>query len=174
MKITKNRELIKLLPREAVIFAKKYFEGKPIVACEVGVFFGEHAKSINDNLNINKLYLIDPYAEYNEKDTSLLLKKAKRKAHKINKKGNEVWIENIFHGKELDLGELDFLYIDGDHTYEGIKKDLMIYTNFVKDGGIIAGHDIQHPPVAKAVIEFAHKNKLNVVFGDRRDWWIIK
>lgn len=42
---------------------------------------------------------------------------------------------------------LDFLFIDGDHTYEGVKLDFDKYSKLVKKGGIIALHDIkEHPP----------------------------
>jgi predicted O-methyltransferase YrrM len=37
---------------------------------------------------------------------------------------------------------LDFLFIDGDHTYEGVKKDFEMYSGLVKDGGVIAFHDV--------------------------------
>ena len=52
--------------------------------------------------------------------------------------------------------ELDFLFIDGDHTYEGVKKDFKLYSPLVKKGGIIAFHDIVvHPPeTGCAVSEF--------------------
>jgi predicted O-methyltransferase YrrM len=44
------------------------------------------------------------------------------------------------------LGErkIDFLFIDGDHTYEGVKKDFEMYSSLVRNGGIIALHDIVH------------------------------
>jgi len=37
---------------------------------------------------------------------------------------------------------LDFLFIDGDHSYEGVKKDFEMYSPLVKKEGIIAFHDI--------------------------------
>lgn len=37
---------------------------------------------------------------------------------------------------------LDFLFIDGDHTYAGVKKDFEDYGPLVRAGGIIAFHDI--------------------------------
>ncbi len=41
---------------------------------------------------------------------------------------------------------LDFMLIDGDHTYEGVKKDFEMYSPLVRKGGIIAFHDIcEHP-----------------------------
>jgi len=42
----------------------------------------------------------------------------------------------------LGNGKLDFLFIDGDHTYEGVKKDFEMYGPLVRSGGIIAFHDI--------------------------------
>ena len=36
---------------------------------------------------------------------------------------------------------IDFVFIDGDHTYVGVKKDIIAWLPKVKPGGIIAGHD---------------------------------
>jgi len=49
--------------------------------------------------------------------------------------------------KALEYGMIDFLFIDGDHTYEGVKMDFEMYSPLVREGGIIAFHDIiEHPP----------------------------
>lgn len=46
----------------------------------------------------------------------------------------------------LDKKKIDFLFIDGDHTYEGVKKDFEMYSQLVNETGIIAFHDIAvHP-----------------------------
>ena len=169
-----NRELIRFFPREAVKFAKQYFKGKKINACEVGVYFGEHARSMNKELNIKNLYLIDPYIEYGDEKTQEHLNKAKETAHRTNRKGNEVWIENISYETTLNLLPLDFLYIDANHEYDAVKRDLQIYYPFVKKGGIIAGHDIQYKGVSDAVIEFCLDNNMDLHIGDRRDFWFIK
>ena len=47
----------------------------------------------------------------------------------------------------LDGREIDFLFIDGDHTYEGVKMDFETYGSLVRRGGIIAFHDIVIHPV---------------------------
>jgi len=47
------------------------------------------------------------------------------------------------------LGEalLDVLFIDGDHTYEGVRLDFELYSPLVRGGGIIVMHDVaQHQP----------------------------
>jgi cephalosporin hydroxylase len=46
-------------------------------------------------------------------------------------------IKDILNGNELD-----FLFIDGDHTYEGVKRDFKLYSPMVKRNGTIALHDI--------------------------------
>jgi cephalosporin hydroxylase len=43
---------------------------------------------------------------------------------------------------ELEGQKVDFLFIDGDHTVEGVKADYEDYREFVRPGGIIAFHDI--------------------------------
>ena len=46
-------------------------------------------------------------------------------------------IKKILKNKKLDL-----LFIDGDHSYLGVKSDFDMYKRLVKKGGIIAFHDI--------------------------------
>jgi len=42
----------------------------------------------------------------------------------------------------LGSNKLDFLFIDGDHTYQGVRKDFEMYSALVREGGMIAFHDI--------------------------------
>ncbi len=41
----------------------------------------------------------------------------------------------------LNGQSLDFLFLDGDHSYEGVKADFTMYGPFVRPGGLIAFHD---------------------------------
>lgn len=41
----------------------------------------------------------------------------------------------------IDGRAIDFLFIDGDHSYEGVKRDFELYRPLVADGGLIALHD---------------------------------
>jgi predicted O-methyltransferase YrrM len=43
--------------------------------------------------------------------------------------------------RELGSGKLDFLFIDGDHSYYGVQKDFNTYSPLVRKGGMIAFHD---------------------------------
>lgn len=38
--------------------------------------------------------------------------------------------------------EFDFIFIDGDHTLEGVTKDFEMYKSLLKKGGVIAFHDV--------------------------------
>lgn len=49
-------------------------------------------------------------------------------------------VKSILNGENLD-----FIFIDGDHTYKGVKKDFEMYSKLVKRG-IIAFHDIVPGP----------------------------
>ncbi len=46
----------------------------------------------------------------------------------------------------VDERSIDFLFIDGDHSYDGVKRDFRMYSPLVRPGGLIALHDIiDHP-----------------------------
>jgi predicted O-methyltransferase YrrM len=47
----------------------------------------------------------------------------------------------------LGDGQIDVLFIDGDHSYEGCKHDFESYSALVRPGGMVLFHDIaKHPP----------------------------
>jgi predicted O-methyltransferase YrrM len=50
------------------------------------------------------------------------------------------------HSRDLaaqffDHQQVDVLFLDGDHSYEGVKRDFEMYSSLVRPGGIIAFHD---------------------------------
>jgi predicted O-methyltransferase YrrM len=53
------------------------------------------------------------------------------------------------------LNVFDFVYIDGMHTYDQVKKDIKNYLPFLREGGFIGGHDYadNKEQVVKAVNE---------------------
>jgi len=50
-------------------------------------------------------------------------------------------------------GSLDFVFIDADHSYESVKKDIIAWVPKLKPGGLLSGHDIHLEGVLKAVKE---------------------
>jgi cephalosporin hydroxylase len=49
---------------------------------------------------------------------------------------------------------IDFLLIDGDHLYEGVKRDFELYSGLVRPGGLIAFHDIRPNPTNENIQVF--------------------
>ena len=45
-----------------------------------------------------------------------------------------------------EVGQVDLLFIDGDHSYEGVKDDFYSYSKLVKPGGFVVFHDIVDSP----------------------------
>jgi hypothetical protein len=80
--------------------------------------------------------------------------------------------QSIIAATRFDIGELDMVFIDGAHDYDSVYSDLTAWWPRVKDGGILAGHDIDSPDVQRALqdagIEYhvvgrcwVRKNRLN-------------
>jgi predicted O-methyltransferase YrrM len=46
-------------------------------------------------------------------------------------------LDRILEGRQID-----FLWIDGDHSYEGARQDFLTYSAKVRPGGLVAFHDI--------------------------------
>merc|ERR1712039_359511 len=69
---------------------------------------------------------------------------------------------------------LDFVFVDGPHTYRNVRNDLELWVPRVRPGGIIAGHDFtcRHPPLLWAVIEYRISTGGNYInFGMDGVWW---
>ena len=77
----------------------------------------------------------------------------------------------------LDGELLDYLFLDGDHTYEGVRRDFEMYAPLVRSGGLIALHDIaaHHRDVECQVNKFWSEVKnqyrhLEIVEDPRQGW----
>lgn len=174
---------------------KNLFEDRPcfteliakedLVGIEIGVDSAETSVRLLSELSIKKLYLIDPYINYGNfsgggvlEDNSIA-ERCKRTAEE-RLKGYEnkiVWIidfaENCVDRLEDNL---DFVYLDGNHRYEYIKKDIELYYPKVKSGGMLAGHDYKNnePGVILAVKESLTELGIETFRQSNWDWWIIK
>lgn len=62
------------------------------------------------------------------------------------------------------INEIDILFIDGDHTYNGVIKDYEIYSKLVKNGGYIIFddyNDLKYSPEVKLAVNFITTNLQN-------------
>ena len=160
----------------------------PRYGVDIGVAFGSNSFNLLNNFNNLNLYSIDPYIKYSDQDKmSDLVEDIK--GHQLydfvsKRLKNKFLDRSIFiRGTSKELDEepdefFDFIYIDGDHTYEGANIDLINSFPKIKKNGILCGDDygvFEHINfgVKKAVDEFCLKNslKLNI---DESFWWAIK
>lgn len=164
-----REEILKLLPKNGII-------------AEIGVWDGQFSEQILKYCNPKHLYLIDGWAhqktdEYpdglNWGDSALY--NVYQKVLKRFENDHRVTVIKAFSPEAAELFENNFfdcVYIDGNHKYEAVKKDLIAWYNKVKTGGIISGHDYFVSPqhgstyygVVKAVNEFLFNNKLELLF----------
>ena len=78
--------------------------------------------------------------------------------------------------KMFDDKYFDFVYLDGDHSYEGVKKDLDSWYPKLKKFGVMCGDDYgnMHLPVIEAVSEFVYEHKLLVTCSEDKQFWFVK
>jgi hypothetical protein len=111
-----------------------------------GKFFEHNMESFGDA--ISNYYVIEPYKlmSNDNKPLPALMERINRWSGKLAEHNSRV---EIIHGFSTDVeiihkfvdGYFDFVYIDGDHSYQGAKSDLLNFFPKVRVGGIIAGHD---------------------------------
>lgn len=151
---------------------------KRLKGAEIGVGNGKHALRILKNLDVVKLYLIDPYVHYDNYKGKRALKERAAKNTLRNWSDRIVWIKKFSDdaASHIKDGELDFVYIDGNHGYKYVLNDIKNYYNKVKDGGLICGHDYHHRAVRMAVNEILGdvSFKRCVPKKKTKDWWVWK
>ena len=76
-------------------------------------------------------------------------------------------------------GQVDLVFIDGDHSYAGVKADVERFSPFVREGGCLALHDHSHFPTVTRVLGellvqggwFVSRAVENIIFLTRDSRW---
>ena len=162
---------------------------------EVGLCTGRYSRILLDNIPDLELIGIDPYSDYEDASVS---------RNDITNHDNLMDARKalapypkalIVIGRAHDVAQwlpdesLDFVFIDGLHSYEGVKQDLEDWVPKVRKGGIVSGHDYYESQsgklgVVKAVDEYVAEHGYNLqstgwdneAFRDDRqpDYWWLK
>lgn len=125
---------------------------KSASAAEIGSYLGSSSCFIARGLKKDsRLYCIDTWGNHamkydetdtdaNERDTykEFLVNTSVYKNKIITLRG---WSYDVLPELRKHTESLDFLFIDGDHNYDGVKKDWSLYSPFLKKGSFVAFHD---------------------------------
>lgn len=173
--------LLRFGPRETAGHYRQFLLDKlpkNSVGAEIGVLAGNFSRQILDSVSPRALHLIDPWkhqtesiyktawygggakggqAEMDERYSGVL------KRFKRNIRAGQVIVHRGYSSEILEQfpdSFFDWVYIDGNHLYDYVRKDLEVSLRKVKPGGFITGDDYTEGGwweggVKKAVDEFA-------------------
>lgn len=135
------------------------------VMVEVGCYYGESTLMWQSSEKIIKIYAVDPWKDFYDINDG------------ASQRGNMVEVERLFDeniknstkiikikstsvdaSKTFEDKSLDFVYLDGSHTYNDLCNDITHWLPKIKKDGIIAGHDITWITVKSAVEKYLGKN----------------
>jgi hypothetical protein len=176
-KIKKNDEIPSLLN----FLNAKYF-------CEIGVLRGKNLYKFALNKKV-LCFGIDSWeddrqngtndSDYNFNDCYMIAKKVQESNNNIILIKQKSDIANLY----FPDGFFDLVYIDANHTYDFVKKDINLWWEKVREGGILSGHDYLDFTlkdvrfgVKEAVNEFVKEKKLDLYVTEDSfpSWMVIK
>jgi hypothetical protein len=146
--------------------------GDEVTGAEVGVFYGKNSFGLLSNHQGLTLYLVDcwapvpegagvgrnPYPNRPERHPRVfhqefwdhVMRRVKMKMKQFGKRAIIVKSDSV-EGTAKVPDALDFVFIDGDHTEEGCRRDIEAWLPKVKPGGLLCGHDWDRWGVTAAV-----------------------
>lgn len=126
--------------QEILGFLKFAEEQKPVRICELGMFQGGTNLMLTHALSsVEQIIGVDLFIR-NKSQLKYFVKPTQRQTYIEGKTCDKSSLEKV--ADALKGEKLDLLFIDADHSYNGVKQDFMLYRQFVREGGIIAFHDI--------------------------------
>jgi cephalosporin hydroxylase len=151
---------------ELAEYARIVAEQRPSAALEIGSFRGgtlfvltklanRHATVISLDLPASWFGKICRWAQtpifhrFTQNGQRLHLLRADSHRHETLSK-----VSKLLNGRRLDV-----LFIDGDHTYAGVRADFEMYAPLVRPGGIVAFHDIAVHPSPHEVVRLWNEIK---------------
>jgi len=148
------------------------------IGCYYGkstIFLSELIKEKGKNIKLHVIDTFDGYGNSEEEDNFYKIFKKN-----VYDSGSDEIIK-IYPGKsEIEIMKFEdeffeFIFIDGSHDYDDVKRDIQNCLKKLKKGGILSGHDWDYEPVKNAVKDTIGEKNLqfnNPVTGQRS--WIYK
>jgi len=154
------------------------------ICVEVGVQRGDFS-SVLLNSKLQELYLIDPWRYLSEYDDIANVSDEEQQKiyqHVLEKFTFDTRVKiiretSIEACKRFKDESLDYVYLDADHSYMAVKKDLESWFKKIKVGGILSGHDYLDGKISagdfgvkSAVDEFVKNNNIKLFLTEEQEW----
>lgn len=128
-------------------------------AAEIGVLEGEYSEHLLYTWKGKMLHLIDPWDEYGANTPTFTSKEGHDRRLVLTMKRLQPYKERYTVWRQMSEtacqsftdGQLDFVFIDGNHSYDFVVQDLELWYPKVKAGGIIACHDYMFDKYHKGI-----------------------
>ena len=163
-------------------------------AVEIGVFQGGNSLSLVTIESIIELYLVDPYKIYSQYESKTLVYNQEQMNEALVIMRNRmldymdrvtvIIQESVRASFIFQENYFDYIYIDGNHSYQDAMDDMRAWYSKVKPGGFLAGHDYATKATAQAVELFAKEKGLKVttwcrpgeinIADNMKDWIVQK
>lgn len=136
---------------------------------EIGVSQAIHALDMCESISGLHLICVDPYEKYHWKHSE----EEHARCYALAQERLAPYDVEFLKMRSLDAaryvadGSLDFVYIDGDHSFDVVMMDLILWSKKVRPGGIVAGHDyyrFRGAGVVDAVNTYTHCHQINEWF----------
>lgn len=147
----------------------------PLIAIECGTASGGSACDFMDN-GLEHIICVDNWNTIpNQKGDASMSSEWHHSNFKVAKQRLSKWGDNVtlLRGISYEMAwmipdnSVGMLYLDSDHSYEGVFKELVAYFNKVVKGGIISGHDFLEISygVKPAIEDFCkiYKYEINII-----------
>lgn len=170
-----------------VEFVSKICEGiHEGVVVELGCYAGKATAAMAPicKKNVNSYCVIDNFWGTDPKDPATKNQRKRNMREVFEKNMRNMGLLDYLEVHKIDSaaaaqmfvhGEVDFCFIDADHTPEGVLRDIEAWWQKIKVGGTLGGHDYRWPGVRKVVDAFVKTNQLELVLGaDKQCWKVTK
>ena len=160
---------------------------------EVGVNRGYYSRILCEANPKLKLYGVDPWDLLGPGRNDLRIKRYAEAQDYLSGVNAELIKKfSVDAAKDFENESLDFVYIDGNHEFDDVMRDIIEWTPKIKKGGIVSGHDYDSMPgcyVRDAVDVYARIHKYDVrvlpkpdgewktragLIAQGKTWWFLR